>query len=109
MIRFSEGFLGRLNCFEDLEGMEGLLKETLNGLGMGHLYWLDCSDSDFAAEVAWNFGYRHVLDFSGPEDFEVSAGTKMWRPYVLGKMYTFTEFWVGGAMVNSIGKVSKCF
>ena len=34
LFRFNEGFLGRLKRFEDLEGMEGFLKETLIGSRM---------------------------------------------------------------------------
>ena len=63
MFRFNEGFLGRLKRFEDLEGMEGLLRETSIGFGIGHLNQLECSAIDFLGEVTWNFGYWHVLDF----------------------------------------------
>ena len=65
------GFLGRLKRCRDLEGMEELLGETRNGLGMGHLNRLECSDGEFSGGVAWNFGCRHVVDFSGPGDLEV--------------------------------------
>ena len=43
MFRFNDGFLGRLKRFEDLEGMEVLLRETLNGFGIGHLNRLEYS------------------------------------------------------------------
>ena len=46
------GFLGRLKRCRDLEGMEELLGETWNGLGMGHLNRLECSDGEFSGEVA---------------------------------------------------------
>ena len=85
VLRFYDGFLGNLKRCRDIKGMERLMGETWNGLGMGHLKRFECSHGEFSGEVAWNFGCRHVMDFSGPGDLVLSSVAAI---YGLGQWFT---------------------